>query len=87
VARHRQLWQASIIPTVGLTQGFHRFGLSLKELSVSATARKEVSDWLEELGMSEYAQRFAENGISVAALPHVTDQDLKDVASCWGIGE
>jgi hypothetical protein len=30
--------------------------------------------WLKNLGMSEYAQRFAENGIGVAALPHLTDQ-------------
>ena len=27
-----------------------------------------ISDWLEKLGMSEYAQRFAENGIGFAAL-------------------
>jgi hypothetical protein len=24
---------------------------------------KEISDWLEELGMSEYAQHFADNDI------------------------
>jgi SAM domain (Sterile alpha motif) len=30
---------------------------------------QQIADWLEKLGMSEYAQRFAENGISVAALP------------------
>jgi hypothetical protein len=36
--------------------------------------------------MAEYAQRFAENGINVAALPHLTDQDLKISASCSGIG-
>jgi hypothetical protein len=31
------------------------------------------------IGMSEYAQRFAENGINFTALPHMTDQDLKDI--------
>ena len=36
--------------------------------------------------MSEYAERFAENEISVAALRHLTDQDLKDTASALGIG-
>jgi class 3 adenylate cyclase len=41
-----------------------------------AAAMQQVADWLEKLGMSEYAQRFAENGINVAALPHLTDQDL-----------
>jgi hypothetical protein len=30
---------------------------------------EQIADWLEKLGMSEYAKRFAENGISVAALP------------------
>jgi hypothetical protein len=41
---------------------------------VSASAIKEVSDWLEKLGMSEYVQRFAENGITAEALRHLTDQ-------------
>jgi SAM domain (Sterile alpha motif) len=40
---------------------------------------QQIADWLEKLGMSEYAQRFAENGITVAALRHLTDQDLKDI--------
>ena len=47
---------------------------------------QQIADWLEKLGMSEYAQRFAENGIEVEALPHLTDQDLKDIGSCLGIG-
>ena len=34
--------------------------------------------------MSEYAQRFAENGISVTALRHLTDQDLKDIGVLLG---
>jgi hypothetical protein len=38
---------------------------------------QQIADWLKTLGMSEYAERFAENGIDVAALPHLTDQDLK----------
>ena len=46
---------------------------------MNTQATKEISDWLEKLGMSEYAQRFAENGIDVAVLPHLTDQDLKDI--------
>jgi hypothetical protein len=37
---------------------------------------QQIADWLEKLGMSEYAQRFAANGINVAALPRLTDQDL-----------
>jgi hypothetical protein len=38
-----------------------------------------ITDWLEKLGMPEYAQRFAENGIDHSALRHLTDQDLKDI--------
>jgi hypothetical protein len=44
----------------------------------------EIADWLEKLGMSAYAQRFAENGINVAALSHLTDQDLKDIGVLLG---
>ena len=47
-------------------------------------AVQQIADWLGKLGMSEYAQRFAENGINVAALPHLTDQDLKDVGVLLG---
>ena len=39
---------------------------------------QQIEDWLGKLGMSEYAQRFAENGIDVSVLRHLTDQDLKD---------
>src|SRR3954451_9681170 len=42
-------------------------------------AMQQIAHWLQKLGMSEYAQRFAENGIGFAALRHLTDQDLKDV--------
>ena len=39
----------------------------------------EVVDWLKTLGMSEYAERFAENKIDLSALRYLTDQDLKDI--------
>ena len=45
---------------------------------------QEIADWLKTLGMSEYAQRFAENGIDVSALRHLTDQDLKDIGILLG---
>ena len=51
---------------------------------VSATATKEISDWLEKLGMYEYAQRFAENDIDVSVLRHLTDQDLKELGVSLG---
>ena len=43
-----------------------------------------IADWLEKLGMSEYAQRFAENGIDLSVLPDLTDQDLKDLGVALG---
>ena len=46
---------------------------------MSAPATKEVWDWLEKLGMPEYAERFSENKIDASVLRHLTDQDLKDI--------
>ena len=43
-----------------------------------------MSDWLEKLGMSEYAQRFAENDIDASVLPHVTDENLKELGVSLG---
>jgi hypothetical protein len=39
----------------------------------------QIARWLETIGLSEYAERFAENGIDVSVLRHLTDQDLKDM--------
>jgi hypothetical protein len=36
---------------------------------------QQVADWLEKLGMSEYAQRFAENDIDASVLPHESVAD------------
>ena len=51
---------------------------------MSAPAAKEISDWLEKLGMSEYADRFTDNKIDVSVLRHLTDQDLKDIGVALG---
>jgi class 3 adenylate cyclase/predicted ATPase len=40
---------------------------------------QQVADWLEKLGLGQYAQRFAENDINFGILPHLTDQDLKEL--------
>src|SRR6516165_1399249 len=40
---------------------------------------QQIADWLEKLGMSEYAQRFAENRIDLSVLPELTDQHLNDL--------
>jgi hypothetical protein len=45
---------------------------------------QEITDWLTKLGLPEYAGVFAENGIDVSVLPHLTDQDLKDIGVLLG---
>jgi class 3 adenylate cyclase/predicted ATPase len=37
---------------------------------------QDLAQWLEELGMSEYAQRFAENDIDIEVLGELTDTDF-----------
>src|SRR6185295_18308804 len=42
-------------------------------------AMQQIADWLQKLGLGQYAQRFAENDITFFLLPHLTDQDLKEL--------
>jgi class 3 adenylate cyclase len=43
-----------------------------------------ITEWLASLGLSEYAGRFAENGIDISVLPDLTEQDLKDIGVLLG---
>jgi class 3 adenylate cyclase len=43
-----------------------------------------IAEWLEKLGLSEYAQRFTENGIDLSVLGDLTDQDLKEIGVLLG---
>jgi class 3 adenylate cyclase len=54
------------------------------EFSRAWAAMQEITDWLTKLGLPEYAGAFAENGINVWVLPHLTDQDLKDIGVLLG---
>ena len=45
---------------------------------------RDIAEWLAKLGMSEYAQRFAESRIDLIVLPDLTDQDLKDIGVVLG---
>ena len=40
---------------------------------------QQVADWLEKLGLGQYAQRFAENDIDFDILSDLTDQDLEKI--------
>jgi class 3 adenylate cyclase len=60
---------------------FHR---SIARCAGECAAVQEVAEWLEKLGMSEYARRFAENDIDASVLPHLTDQSLKELGVSLG---
>jgi hypothetical protein len=40
---------------------------------------QQVADWLEKLGLGQYAQRFAESDITFGILSDLTDLDLKEL--------
>jgi SAM domain (Sterile alpha motif) len=40
---------------------------------------QQVADWLEKLGLGQYAQRFVENDIDFALFTKLTDADLKEL--------
>ncbi|WP_394365027.1 SAM domain-containing protein [Paraburkholderia kirstenboschensis] len=43
-----------------------------------------IAEWLASLGLSEYVQLFAENGIDRSVVRDLTDQDLKDLGVLLG---
>jgi hypothetical protein len=45
---------------------------------------QSIAEWLERLGLGEYAQRFAEDGINLSVLQDQTDQDLREVGVLLG---
>ena len=45
---------------------------------------QQIAEWLEKLGMSEYAERFAESDIDTSVLRDLTDQDLKELGVSLG---
>ena len=51
--------------------------LKLSKRQIRGAAMQQIADWLEKLGLGQYAQRFAENDIRFLILSDLTDQDLK----------
>ena len=45
---------------------------------------RDISKWLEDLGLGRYTDVFAENEIDFDALPHVTEEDLKEIGIALG---
>jgi class 3 adenylate cyclase len=45
---------------------------------------QQVADWLQKLGIGQYAQSFAENDIDFSVLPYLTDTDLEKIGVSLG---
>ena len=39
----------------------------------------DIAQWLNRLGLVQYAQSFAENAVDLETLPHLSDADLKEL--------
>jgi hypothetical protein len=50
----------------------------------TGNAMKGITEWLASIGLSEYAQRFADNAIDLSVLRDLTEQDLKDLGVLLG---
>jgi len=45
---------------------------------------RDIGDWLDELGLDRYAKTFVDNEIDLHALPHITEEDLKEIGVALG---
>jgi class 3 adenylate cyclase/predicted ATPase len=48
------------------------------------SAMMGTTEWLESIGLGEYAQRFADNAIDLSILRDLTDQDLEELGVLLG---
>jgi class 3 adenylate cyclase len=56
----------------------------MKPDNSGAASMQQIVDWVERLGLVQYAQRFAENDINFSILSDLTDQDLKEIGVSLG---
>jgi class 3 adenylate cyclase len=45
---------------------------------------QQIAAWLGKLGLEQYAKLFSDNDIDISVLPHLSDQDLKDLGVSLG---
>jgi len=45
---------------------------------------RDIGEWLEGFGLGRYAEAFADNEIDLHALPHITEEDLKEIGVALG---
>ena len=45
---------------------------------------ENIAQWLDGLGLGQYAPAFADNDIDLRVLPHLSDNDLKELGLTLG---
>ena len=40
---------------------------------------RDVAEWLERLGLAQHAALFADNAVDLRVLPHLTEEDLREL--------
>ena len=70
--------------SVGKHPWVQKLGQAKTKSAGNGAAMQQIADWLEKLGLGQYAQRFAENDISFSVLPDLTDQHLKEIGVSLG---
>ena len=45
---------------------------------------QQIADWLQKLGLSQYAEGFDKNGIDISVLRYLTEQDLEKIGVLLG---
>src|SRR5205807_9574486 len=58
--------------------------IRLAPTTQSVGPMQQIADWLERLGLGQYAQRFAENDIDSSVLSDLIDQDLVTIGVSLG---
>ncbi len=45
---------------------------------------EDIAQWLDSLGLGQYAQAFADNDINIEARPHLRDEDFERLGVLLG---
>src|SRR5215813_4671958 len=61
---------------IGITSRRHDLNFGLLSPTHPVEPMQQIAEWLDELGLAQYAKRFAENGIDVSVLPELRDEDF-----------
>jgi tetratricopeptide (TPR) repeat protein len=76
---------AAITPAIcGVLLVTYQYKVFCAVVQIWAAAMQNVGDWLKELGLGQYAQRFADHDIEASTLSDLTDQDLEKIGVTLG---